>query len=347
MQESMIGQNIIITEPSKNLRALGRNALVGKWKTAIIAVIIYIVCTSVPTLVFDSLFGVNISNLVTSDGYTYGMDANFYTGLYNTMPSYSLWSSIYVLLVTGPFTLGLTMLFLAMFRRHRVQPVDLFLGFEQFGKALGLMLYQMLFIFLWTMLFIVPGIIASIRYSQAFYILADDPSKGIRQCVDESKAMMKGNKAKYFCLSLSFIGWLILSELPAELFASIGKIISTNDFVISLFTIAGSLFLAPVTAYMLSTMAGFYEILAGHLIKETQPEPLPEHLLEPVVPIAQEETEEVASETEEAVVDTFEETEESVEDAVADVEEAVEPEEPTEPTEPEETSREDNEDGTL
>ena len=341
MQESMIGQNIIITEPSKNLRALGRNALVGKWKTAIIAVIIYIVCTSVPTLVFDSLFGVNISNLVTSDGYTYGMDANFYTGLYNTMPSYSLLSSIYVLLVTGPFTLGLTMLFLAMFRRHRVQPVDLFLGFEQFGKALGLMLYQMLFIFLWTMLFIVPGIIASIRYSQAFYILADDPSKGIRQCVDESKAMMKGNKAKYFCLSLSFIGWLILSELPAELFASIGKIISTNDFVISLFTIAGSLFLAPVTAYMLSTMAGFYEILAGHLIKETQPEPLPEHLLEPVVPIAQEETEEVASETEEAVVDTFEETEESVEDAVADVEEAVEPEEPTE------SSREDNEDGTL
>ena len=318
MQESMIGQNIIITEPSKNLRALGRNALVGKWKTAIIAVIIYIVCTSVPTLVFDSLFGVNISNLVTSDGYTYGMDANFYTGLYNTMPSYSLLSSIYVLLVTGPFTLGLTMLFLAMFRRHRVQPVDLFLGFEQFGKALGLMLYQMLFIFLWTMLFIVPGIIASIRYSQAFYILADDPSKGIRQCVDESKAMMKGNKAKYFCLSLSFIGWLILSELPAELFASIGKIISTNDFVISLFTIAGSLFLAPVTAYMLSTMAGFYEILAGHLIKETQPEPLPEHLLEPVVPIAQEETEE-----------------------------AVEPEEPTKPTEPEETSREDNEDGTL
>ena len=146
MQESMIGQNIVITEPSKNLRALGRNALSGKWKTAIIAVIIYIVCTSVPTLVFDSLFGVNISNLLTSDGYTYGMDANFYTGLYNTMPSYSLLSTIYVLLVTGPFTLGLTMLFLAMFRRHKVEPVDLFLGFEQFGKALGLLLFQMLFV---------------------------------------------------------------------------------------------------------------------------------------------------------------------------------------------------------
>ena len=366
MQESMIGQNIVITEPSKNLRALGRNALAGKWKTAIIAVIIYIVCTSVPTLVFDSLFGVNISNLLTSDGYTYGMDANFYTGLYNTMPSYSLLSTIYVLLVTGPFTLGLTMLFLAMFRRHKVEPVDLFLGFEQFGKALGLLLFQMLFVFLWSLLFLIPGVIASIRYSQAFYILADDPSKGIRQCMDESKAMMKGNKAKYFCLSLSFIGWLILSQLPAELFASIGRIVSTNDFVISLFVIAGSLFLAPVTAYMLSTMAGFYEILAGHLIKETQPEPLPDHLLEPVVPVSSEDVETPEEDIEESVDSEVIETPVAEEEApveAADIEEPVETEEtsieepelPDEESEapvaeaevPAETAEEDNEDGTL
>ena len=63
------------------------------------------------------------------------------------------------------------------------------------------MLFQSLFIFLWSLLLIVPGIIAAIRYSQAFFILADDPSKGIRQCMDESKAMMNGNKMKYFCLS--------------------------------------------------------------------------------------------------------------------------------------------------
>ncbi|MDO4869616.1 MAG: DUF975 family protein [Bacillota bacterium] len=288
MQESMIGQNIVITEPSKNLRALGRNALAGKWKTAIITVILLTVCVTLPPLVFDSLFGVNLSNVVTNDGYTYGMDANLYAQLYNTMPRYSILSSIYVLLIMGPLTLGITMFFLAMFRQHRTAPVDLFLGFEQFGKSLRLFLFQMLFIFLWTLLFIIPGIIASIRYSQAFYILADDPSKGIRQCMDESKAMMIGNKAKYFWMTLSFIGWEILSGIPAGIFENIGRIVSANDFVIALFSLVGSLFLAPVTAYMYSTMAGFYEMLAGHLIKETEPAPIQDEFQEEIYALANE-----------------------------------------------------------
>ena len=75
---------------------------------------------------------------------------------------------------------------------------------------------------------------------------------------------------------LSFIGWLILSSLPATILESIGHIITTNAFIVSLFAAVGYLFIAPVTAYMFSTMSGFYEILAGHLIKETQPAPIPE-----------------------------------------------------------------------
>ena len=85
-----------------------------------------------------------------------------------------------------------------MFRRQIVGIGDVFTGFERYGKALGLFLFRGLFIVLWSLLFIVPGIIAAIRYSQAFFILADDPNKGIRQCMDESKMMMRGNKAKYF-----------------------------------------------------------------------------------------------------------------------------------------------------
>ncbi len=321
MQESMIEQNIVITEPSKNLRALGRNALVGKWKDAIIAVIIFIVCMEVPPLVFNSLFGVNIGNILASDGYTYGMDVGLYTDMYNSMPSYSALSTIYILLVTGPFSLGLTMFFLAMFRRHQVRPVDMFLGFERFGKALGLFLFQSLFVFLWTMLFIVPGIIASIRYSQAFYVLADDPTKSIRQCMNESKTMMKGNKAKYFCLSLSFIGWIILSSLPSSILQSIGGIVSSNDFVISLFAIVGYLFVAPVTAYMLSTQAGFYEILSGHLIKETQPAPIDPAMIEAVVPVASTSEEKPI---EESIEGTIEENEGNIEAEVDDAKAAGE-----------------------
>ena len=274
MQDILVEQNIIITEPCKTLRTLGRNALAGKWKPAIIAMIVYLVVMELPVTVFDALFGKNVGSFMTNDGYTYGMSPDFYVNFYNNMPQTSVLSSLYVLLVTGPMMLGLTLYFLATFRKHNVELADIFLGFEKFGKALGLFLYQALFIFLWTLLFIVPGIIASIRYSQAFFILADDPDKGIRQCMNESKAMMKGNKAKYFLLSLSFIGWALLAMIPAGIFSSIGTTVSNNAFVAALFSIIGILFTAPLLAYVYSTFAGFYEILAGHLIKETMPVPV-------------------------------------------------------------------------
>ena len=273
MQQNMMGQYIIITEPSSNLRALGRNALAGKWKLAIIAVIVYDLCLELPPIILNSLFGMNLGDLyMYSDGYS-SMYYD-YGYIYESMPRYSFLSGIYVLLVTGAFTLGITLFFLALFRRQRVSVSDIFLGFERFGKALGLMLFQGLFIFLWTMLFVVPGIIAAIRYSQAFFVLADNPDKGIRECMDESKRMMKGNKAKYFCLSLSFIGWALLASIPVGIIESIAGIISMPSFVYMIVTTLASLLVVPVIAYIYSTQAGFYEILAGHLIKETEPAPI-------------------------------------------------------------------------
>lgn len=312
MQENMIEHNIIITEPSKNLRTLGRNALQGKWKIAIIAVIVYLLCMELPPIVFDNLFGTNVGSAFTNNGYTYGMNADTYAQFYNNMPEYCFLSSIYLILVSGALELGITLFFLATFRKHDAQASDVFLGFEKFGKALGLSLFQSLFIFLWTMLFIVPGIIATIRYSQAFFILADDPTKGIRQCMDESKAMMKGNKSKYFCLCISFIGWMFLCALPSGIIESIGTTMSTNGFVIGLFSMIGGLCLAPVVAYMYSTFAGFYEILAGHLIKETVP-----------VPVTVEEAKALYEETLELSEKNESETKETVE-TVETIEEAVE-----------------------
>lgn len=274
MQDILVEQNIIITEPCKTLRTLGRNALAGKWKPAIIAMIVVLLVMQLPVAVFDALFGRNVGSIMTNNGYTYGMDADFYANFYNNMPQTSALSGLYILLISGAITLGISLYFLATFRQHDVQLADIFLGFEKFGKALGLFLFQSLFIFLWTLLFIVPGIIAAIRYSQAFFILADDPNKGIRQCMNESKAMMKGNKGKYFLLSLSFIGWALLASIPAGIVSSIGTTVSNNAFVIALFSIIGALFTAPLLAYVYSTFAGFYEILAGHLIKETMPIPV-------------------------------------------------------------------------
>ena len=315
MQENMMGQNIIITEQCSSLRQLGRNALRGKWKNGILAVVIFMICLNLPQLIFNKLFGANLANYVTSEGFTYNMDAEFYQQLYNSMPQTSVLSGIWVLLISGALELGLMIYFLASFRGHNVVPKDVFLGFERFGKALGLFLYRYLFIFLWTMLFIIPGIIAAIRYSQAFFVLADDPTKSVRQCMNESKAMMRGNKMKYFLLLLSFLGWWFLSTIPGSFLQGIVSTLSNGAVAQIIAAVIASLFMAPLYTYFFSTFAGFYEILAGHLIKETQPAPLSVDQITADAPVAQIEEVIESVESSESEADVEEEAAEAAEAA--------------------------------
>ena len=87
-------------------------------------------------------------------------------------------------------------------------------GFGIFFRIILLSLLQWLFITLWTLLFIVPGIIAAYRYRQATYIMLDHPEMSVLQCISESKRMMKGHKWELFVLDLSFIGWSFLALIP-------------------------------------------------------------------------------------------------------------------------------------
>ncbi len=61
-----------------------------------------------------------------------------------------------------------------------------------------------------TLLFIIPGIIASYSYAMTEYILADHPELSATEAISRSKQMMGGNKWRLFCLQFSFIGWSIL-----------------------------------------------------------------------------------------------------------------------------------------
>lgn len=266
--------NIIITEPSKNLRMLGRQALDGKWKVAIIAVIVCQLCLQLPVLILDELFGKTFAELLGNGNLYYDVDPS--TGLDITAvmsqsaEKISAMSGVYTFLVTGAFTLGLTMFFISLFRRKEADPAQVFSGFEYFFKALGLSFMVGLFTALWTLLFVVPGIIAAIRYSQAFFILADDPSKGIMECIDESKWLMKGNKAKYFCMCLSFIGWIILTSVVIGIISGIVTLpFGGGAFASILVGILSVLFASPVNAYMTTTEAAFYDILKGNLRADT------------------------------------------------------------------------------
>jgi len=117
------------------------------------------------------------------------------------------------LLIAGPLALGFVIYWLNFSRRKEVNLEMIFSGFSNFGHALGLYLLMVLFILLWSLLLIVPGIIAGLSYSMAFYIMADEGTVGIKEALNKSKKMMYGHKLKYFYLNLRFVGWFILSIL--------------------------------------------------------------------------------------------------------------------------------------
>jgi uncharacterized membrane protein len=117
------------------------------------------------------------------------------------------------LIISGPFALGLAYFSLSISRNQNPKLENIFQGFNNFGTALGAYLLMILFIVLWALLLIVPGIIAAISYSMTFYIIADDNSIGAMEAIDKSKKMMDGYKLKYFYLGLRFIGWALLCIL--------------------------------------------------------------------------------------------------------------------------------------
>ena len=101
-------------------------------------------------------------------------------------------------------------------RRGEEMPYTaLFDGFSFAGKIILLSIVQYIFIFLWTLLFIVPGIIAAYRYRFALYNLCENPDMGVMEALNMSKAQTMGFKGQLFVLDLTFIGWYLLSGLTA------------------------------------------------------------------------------------------------------------------------------------
>ena len=123
----------------------------------------------------------------------------------------------------------------------------LFDGIPIAGRVIGLYIVKNIFIFLWTCLFIIPGIIKTYAYAQAERILADNPDVGILGALRQSQEMMRGEKLELFILELSFLGWML----------------------VSVFTL-GILFIW-LTPYMEVTRSRFYDSLIGY-----RPAPAPE-----------------------------------------------------------------------
>ena len=122
-------------------------------------------------------------------------------------------AGLLLLAISGPMALGIAIFSINISRNQDARLEQIFQGFNNFNTSLGAYLLMLLFTLLWTLLLIIPGIIAVLSYSMTFYILADDNSIGAMEAIDKSKKMMDGYKWKYFCLGLRFIGWSLLCIL--------------------------------------------------------------------------------------------------------------------------------------
>jgi uncharacterized membrane protein len=119
------------------------------------------------------------------------------------------------ILISGPLTYGLSRTFVNNTKgKVDVDFNDLICGFREcFGGSIVLSVLTSIYTFLWSLLFVIPGIVKSYSYAMAPYIQQDDPAKDASQCIDESRAMMKGYKGQLFLLDLSFIGWYFVGAL--------------------------------------------------------------------------------------------------------------------------------------
>ncbi len=117
------------------------------------------------------------------------------------------------LLVEGPMLLGISIIMLALARGQGATQSQLLDGFQDYLRSLKVYFLTLLFVILWSLLLIIPGIVAALAYSQAFFILADDKSVSARESLRRSKQMMLGHKKQLFFLHLRFAGWFILAIL--------------------------------------------------------------------------------------------------------------------------------------
>ncbi|MDR1864377.1 MAG: DUF975 family protein [Bacteroidales bacterium] len=115
--------------------------------------------------------------------------------------------------ITPVMTYGLFVLFLRSFRGEALKIKGLFIGFQNYAKVLKTMLLMYLYIALWTLLLVVPGIVKAYSYAMTPYILYDHPEMRANDVIAESAAMMDGYKMRLFLMDMSFIGWGLLCIL--------------------------------------------------------------------------------------------------------------------------------------
>ena len=213
---------------NQDLKNAALEALRGNWAPAVVCTIIYLLLS-----IGISLMQPNIDDPTAA-----------LTGVQKIM------MVAYVLLlflVMVPLGVGYYQAFKVLFTDgdNKLTANCFRLSFGNYFKNVAAYLLMCLFIFLWTLLLIIPGIIKALAYSMTPFILKDFPELSVNQAINLSQKMMKGHKFDYFWLGLSFIGWILLGLLTLGI---------------------GYIWLIP---YMYTSYAAFYEEVKKEYLENT------------------------------------------------------------------------------
>ena len=222
---------------SKELRTKAWESLKGKyWRAfaaAIIAGLIYS-CGSLLVSIAETLIG--LPEVVKPENIT---DAALgkVMGIIGAALVFAIVGALVSVFVGSPARVGLCNYFIKN-TKEKPELSEIFSGFKtSYGRNVKTLFIVGIKTALWSLLLVIPGIIKALEYSLIPYIIAEDPSITTKEAFAKSKQMMTGNKWRLFKLSLSFIGWILLSALTLGI---------------------GVLFLDP---YMEAAFAEFYEEL--------------------------------------------------------------------------------------
>lgn len=253
-----------------DFREIARNALRGKWPVAIL------------TGFVASLMGAGIA----SDGGGGSSNSNDSSStLIQNIQATELWLQlrtfliiaaivlviwvIVTIIISGSGKLGYAVFNLKLVDNKDASFSDLFSQFDRLGAGFCMNFLMGLFVALWSLLFVIPGVIKAFSYAMTPYILAEHPEMTATEAITESRHIMDGNKWRLFCLGFSFIGWTLLCAAPvliALIFIAQATIVNGSFATFlwlipcSIPTIIGSLFLMP---YQEAAYAAFYRDVSG------------------------------------------------------------------------------------
>lgn len=236
---------------ASDFRRIARDALSGKWAIAVIAGLIASLLGAIASNGPEITLNINDSGTnvafeyanqqiyTTTEGWNPELSALVVGGAAYIILAAVVMAVVYFIL-GSVIEIGYSKFNLDLVDRQKEPELGTLFGYFSHWKTTAVAkLLQTVYVFLWSLLFVIPGIIASYSYAMTDYILAEHPELTASEAIARSEKMMDGNRWRLFCLEFSFIGWSFLCSLTLGI---------------------GNLWLTP---YKQAATAAFYREISG------------------------------------------------------------------------------------